>query len=350
MRIGTLLLRWGLALVACNAALMGVSSLVGRVLIESDEIVVSSYDDVQTDIYLVDVARGFKINFTNSAVDDIEPNWSLDGSQIIFQSSTDKGFQLHIMDASGNNVRPLINQDLPSTPFKLLSPDFTKLAAVTSLSPYLFDLDTETITETVDFHPNPMGAIWSSDNQFIAYTWQQRDHTTVLEVVNMETNQSVMQQGINALLWLEWLPDNRQIVFATPERFGGVGIYRINRDGSDLSQITHLELLSVEEFNLSPDGSKIVFEGIDQENGNRFYILSVQEGDLVPLAASHPQYADLQWSPDGSEITFKSWADDDQSVYSSGLYMMKADGTLASLLISDDDLVVYNFAWRPRSR
>jgi len=47
---------------------------------------------------------------TNNNAEDGEPDWSPDGSQIVFESNRNGDFEIYVMDANGGNPQQLTDQ------------------------------------------------------------------------------------------------------------------------------------------------------------------------------------------------------------------------------------------------
>ena len=62
------------------------------------------------EIYLMNVDGSNRVQLTDSpGVDNMDPRWSPDGTQIIFWSSRDGNKELYVMDADGSNQTRLTN-------------------------------------------------------------------------------------------------------------------------------------------------------------------------------------------------------------------------------------------------
>jgi TolB protein len=81
--------------------------LVGTGII-NDEIAFVSTRTGYSEIYLMDVNRGFVENLTALSAFAYNPAWSPDGAQIAFESSHDGEFSIWVTDASGRNLRRLL--------------------------------------------------------------------------------------------------------------------------------------------------------------------------------------------------------------------------------------------------
>ncbi len=104
----------------------------------------------------------------------------------------------------------------------------------------------------------------------------------------------------------DWSPDGSQIAFTSPSPSSRLGqVYRINADGSDLTQLTHGTGIDADSASWSPDGSKIVLK----RAGSAEYAIWVMNADgsgLRRLTSQVYDSSDPTFTPDGRHIVFAS--------------------------------------------
>jgi hypothetical protein len=61
------------------------------------------------EIYVLDPATGLTTQLTNNPANDIDPQWSPDGTQIVFASDRDGDYELYVMQPDGTDVKQLTN-------------------------------------------------------------------------------------------------------------------------------------------------------------------------------------------------------------------------------------------------
>ena len=119
----------------------------------------------------------------------------------------------------------------------------------------------------------------------------------------------------------DWSPDGSQIAFTSPSPSSRLGqVYRINADGSDLTQLTHGTGIDADSASWSPDGSKIVLK----RAGSAEYAIWVMNADgsgLRRLTSQVYDNSDPTFTPDGRHIVFAS-----QRVVSA-IWIMNVDGS-----------------------
>lgn len=167
------------------------------------------------DIFVLDLPSGVVRRLTNHPGRDETPSWSPNSQWLVFESNRDPNFwvqlpdgkfarasDLYIMDAQGNNLRNLTqstqNEWLPAW-----SPDGTQIAFTR--------------------------AAWGGDQQLY-----------VMDVEGGKPRQLTHFKGGYAIMRLSWSPDSQQIIFSFRvwDQKIGTDIYIIDRDGTNLRQIT----------------------------------------------------------------------------------------------------------------
>ena len=137
---------------------------------------------------------------------------------------------------------------------------------------------------------------------------------------------------------------------AASEKEEGREIFLLNPASGDLKRLTNDNYWD-NQANLSPDGTKIVFESAREdlngdgkltEDDRDIYVMALK--DLIPLKVlnnrkfkGHPE-----WSPNGSQILFLM---KDDSPYKTDIYVINADGTGLTRLTSTGDCV--DPTWSP---
>jgi TolB protein len=179
---------------------------------------------------------------TSEGANSFMGDWSPDGTQLVFQSTRDRNFEVYKMNADGSNQVNLTNN---ATPMR-----------------------------NSDSQPT-----WSPDGTKIAFQ-SNRDGNANIHVMNADGSNVV---NITTMSLAEesaprWSPDGTKIafqsdraVFPRPGVARNLEIYRMNADGSDVTQLTFNDFdetegpggLNLTGFDLnpawSPDGTRIVF-------------------------------------------------------------------------------------------
>ena len=123
--------------------------------------------------------------------------------------------------------------------------------------------------------------------------------------------------------------ESGRLAFAST-RDGDYEIYLVNRDGSDLLQLTFNEGVYDYAPAWSPDGSQIVY--VSTADGDaEIMIMNADGSGIRAVTDNNSKDVDPDWSPDGEWIAFSSNRDGDFE-----LYVMRPDGSgLRQLTFND---------------
>ena len=112
----------------------------------------------------------------------------------------------------------------------------------------------------------------------------------------------------------------RRIAFTSNRAGNGYQIYVMNRDGSNITQLT----TGISDFAgaWSPDGATLLFTGNDATGRRQVFVVSVDGSNRRQLTSTGTNYSG-SFSPDGRLISFTSDRDT-PSIYQ--IYLMSADG------------------------
>jgi Tol biopolymer transport system component len=219
------------------------------------------------------------------------PSWSPDGSRIAFSSDVETGpirSVLYVMDADGGNLRRLTDGS----------------AAVVSV-------------------------VWSPDGSRIAFVSTENRMNTDIYVTNADGTELRRLPGSDNALELRWSPDERRIAFTQLEASGSMQLVVVNSDGTEPRRLeTPFRLVGFHEW--APDGSRIVFIGIENEIENEtrsIYVISPDGSNLTRLTHGPSDWTP-RWSPDGREIAFTRASEDEARIH-----VMQADGSGERVLV-----------------
>ena len=228
-----------------------------------------------TEIYSMRPDGSGLVNLTNdTTVPNFSPNWSPDGSKIVFI----KNWAMWIMNADGTNQ------------YQLATPPSGS-------------------------HDRPA---WSPDGRKIAFEIGDGFTTATIFVINADgTNQTQLTFNYYSS-GADWSPNGSKIVFSSFDDAGHQNIYVMNADGTGRTAITNfLSAYDTDSPKWSPDGSKIAFASM----GNIF-IMNADGSDPIQITNTFRDEWP-SWSPDGKKLAFSS--DRDSSLWN--IYVVNADGT-----------------------
>lgn len=233
-----------------------------------DAIVFSSDRDGGLELYIRGTETGQEVRLTHNNFFDGHPDWSPDGSRIVFTSTGDSdpeigadGFELYTMAADGSDIFRLTNDEVYQGAADW-SPDGSML---------VFDGDDpagtlQVFTMTVD-SPGPptqltSGSIhglpaWSADGTRIAYI-SIENGAQEISVMDADGSHQVNLTSNNAVDVLPaWSPDGSQISFVS-DRDGNWEIYLMDADGANPKRLTDDPGEDADPA-WSPDGSRVLF-------------------------------------------------------------------------------------------
>ncbi|MGZ3611239.1 MAG: hypothetical protein ACXVBU_14385 [Ktedonobacteraceae bacterium] len=129
-----------------------------------------------------------------------------------------------------------------------------------------------------------------------------------------------------------WSPDGKRILFSRNhlegQSYDDQALFVIKLDGSGLKQLTAWGHLEAGNGHWSPDGKRILFQSLGSFPDGTFpqlYTMFADGTHLVQLTTSEKNY-EPAWSPDGTKIIFshRSTKGTDQNAH---VYEMNADGS-----------------------
>lgn len=143
---------------------------------DGTKIVFESYRDGQAEIYVMNANGSNQVRLTNNGAFDGMPSWSPDGSKIAFSSNRSGAYRIWVMNADGSNPVRLSNQPYSFRP--QWSPDGNKIAYDADGNNdswqelWVMNADGSGQYERRREYNNTdlMSGSWSPDGRYIAYT------------------------------------------------------------------------------------------------------------------------------------------------------------------------------------
>ena len=199
---------------------------------------------------------------TSGLADDQWPQWSPDGSKIVFSSNRDGNWEIYVMNADGADQRRL------------------------------------TRTPSNDWYPN-----WSPDGQKIVFN-SNRDRNWEIYSMNADGSSVTRLSDNPAEDWSPaWSPDGRVIAFAS-KRDGNQEIYVMNPDGSVPTRLTQTNANNISPV-WSPEGRRMLFES--NRDGNwEIYAMDGDGNHVKNLSNNLAADRSPAWFWDGGWIAFES--------------------------------------------
>jgi dipeptidyl aminopeptidase/acylaminoacyl peptidase len=168
-----------------DGARIAYSSASGKGVIAGCE----GSDQCPSDIYVIASDGSGRRRLTDQPTDDSEPDWSPDGTRIVFRSTrdSDRG-EIYVMGADGSDVRRLTFDSslLKHTP--VWSPDGSRIAFVGDDQIYVMNADGSGLTRSTDVAGNSFvqDLVWSPDGSKLAFSTDAGGEAPALYVMDAD--------------------------------------------------------------------------------------------------------------------------------------------------------------------
>jgi TolB protein len=216
------------------------------------------------------------------------PSWSPDGTHIAYQFATPEEVALYVMDTDGTNVRRIA----PGAG----APEWAPIGTEVAVS---------------DLRPGHRGiAVIDLSDPKLRF----QEVTHVPDGVPEE--------------YPTWSPDGRWLAFNS-QRIGHE-LWTVRRDGRELAPLTDDPSLD-DSPAWSPDGSRIAFLSTRTGEGD-IYLVDPDGANLLQLTDGPYFEGGPAWSPDGNYLIFTARTVSTSEEGNLGLWVMRSDGTDATLL------------------
>lgn len=201
------------------------------------------------DVYVMNNDGSGKTRLTNAPGEDRGTSWTSDGEKIVFHSSRDRDethtFDVWIMNPDGSGQTKI----------------FTNGSAA-----YVCG-DSQTGTIVFNSSGDPLGTNPTGD--FEIFTMD-IDGTNVFQV----TDNTVLDSGP------KWSPDCSQISYNSLDAGNSLDIFRVDADGSDITNLTNTPGVFDAFSAWSPDGERIVFSS-NRDGNFEIYTMDSDDGANV---------------------------------------------------------------------
>lgn len=265
--------------------------------------------------------------------------------------------------AQSSKYRHLVGSNLEAAMNPVYSPDGTMIAftkgSYTGI--YVYNLETDNITQITDELSAGYGFKWSSDSKSILsrvarYEGPRRFNSLMIFDVQSGAPTQISEESTSMPYLPEWAPGNNKVIL--PQRDGlkifetgkepfflenesPVVVYSLNdkivvKDFSNETETVLVPFNGQKYLNviLSPDKSKIAFELY----GGNLFVMNIDGSGLIDLDEGY----NPKWSPDSKSLVYMITEDDGHAFTSADIFMINVDGMNKRNLTNTEDEIELN--------
>ena len=214
---------------------------------------------------------------------DYQPDWSLDGKQIIFSRYNGSSIELMLLDLSSGNTLALTDSKGVNLEARW-SPDGKSIVFVSTAKSghfllYKASISDNKISEPICLTPDRRSSVQR-------YYYSAFDH------------------AVNPV----WSRDGKEIYFISNHEIAhGTGdLVSIKVGDGETTLIHHEETNWQARADISPDGSRFVYSSYLGKNWHQLSLLPAMGGHSIQLTYGEYDNSSPRWSPDGKKIAFIS--------------------------------------------
>ena len=201
------------------------------------------------EIYVMNADGTGVVRLTRNSAADFHPQWSPDGTRIVFWSDRDGNPEIYVMNADGSKQERLTSHPAVDRTGGW-SPDGRRIVfhserdnssgpttETAQADVYVMNADGTNVVRLTTHPARDMVAAWSPDGRQIAFT-SRRDGNNEIFVMNADgSDQRQLTHNDSEDLYAVWSPNGRRIAFFT-NRDGNDELYLMAADGSDQRRLT----------------------------------------------------------------------------------------------------------------
>lgn len=202
---------------------------------------VTNRDGPGTDeIYLMNADGSNSVRLSRNPIKDDTPTWHPKGERIFFSSLRDGNWELYSMRTDGSDVKRLTNHPALDQ-FPTISPDGQQMAFASERDGnrelYVANVDGTDIRRLTNRSEEDWAPDWSPRGDWIAFASKVGEDEWALFLIQPDGS-GLARLTYNGGEYPAWSPDGAKIVFLA-FRQGNGRLYVIDADGSNEQEITH---------------------------------------------------------------------------------------------------------------
>jgi TolB protein len=236
------------------------------------------------------------------------PFWSPDGSRIAYMVIDGGKATIWLADSTGRNGRQLSAEGFEefseSDPW---SPDGSELVYVSrrtgTADVWVLPMNGDPARQLTRDVRNDYAPRWSPDGKWVAFLSERGRQTDIWIVPAAGGAPRRVTDDAAAEDDLQWVPGRDEIGFSTGVVRRGLWVQAL-ADGTE-RRITP-DSIRVGDFDLSPDGSQVVYEVVRGGGVTDLQVVAVAGGAPQTLVANSARSTAPLWSPDGAKVLFLS--------------------------------------------
>ena len=246
--------------------------------------VFTSFSSGNNDIWIRSAGGTLLTQLTTPTEQDWDPEWSPDGTQIVFSSFRNQtNDHVWVMNADGTGQTALTTNGVQNV-YASWSPDGTEIVfssgSGTGRNIWTMDSDGTNLSQLTSSGAEDSQANWSPDGTDIVF-FSARSGLWQIWVMDSDGSNEIRLTNNSANDFFPvWSPDGSQIAFIS-DRDGNTEVYVMNANGSSQTRLTTNGATDIQP-SWTPDGSQILFN-TDRDGNQEIYIMDANGSNLVRL-------------------------------------------------------------------
>src|SRR5258706_5401140 len=282
---------------------------------DGKNIVYQNMERTKFSVKAVNVATRAVTALTDGRFQDLNPVWSQSGRHIYFSSYRGGGLNIWRMEVSGNGTPIGVPQQVTMGSGQdvqlAMSPSGEQLAfAILRQNADLWRLPVSPQTGSATGNPEEVVAstredsrgAWSPDGTQIAFNSDRNGEMNLYLNSLADNSNRQVTKGPGGDFQPQWSPDGKRLVFFS-SRAGNADIWLLDVATSALTQLTSHRALDINPF-FSPDGAYIAFQS-DRSGRLEVWVMKSDGSEQRQLTKIGVSGHFLRWSRDEARVTFR---------------------------------------------